>query len=236
MPKMSTYLQIENNQLSVSVFGNDFVLLRPHRLEIPLHHIAEAIYKNKPAFVDEVIGTEVEICLKVNEHFSVKKLSKLEDFKFESKLANSAYKLPICFDEENDWKIIEEHSKLSRVSYKSKLMESKLSIAMFGFLPGFLYLSGIKEELIVPRKNTPSKRVEAGSIAIGSKYIGFYSLPSPGGWNIIGRSPISILNLESIPVLDLKVGDTITLQSISKKNYQALQNNPLTIKEYNELL
>src|SRR5690606_34339106 len=72
-------------------------------------------------------------------------------------------------------------------------------VYFIGFLPGFLYLGGLDGSLQIPRKNTPRKRVEKGAVGIGENQTGIYPKSSPGGWQIIGNSPVEIFNKSSSP-------------------------------------
>lgn len=72
-------------------------------------------------------------------------------------------------------------------------------IAMLGFLPGFAYLSGLNPDLETPRLEVPRVRIEAGAVGIGGAQTGIYPLPSPGGWQIIGRSPLRPYDAEREP-------------------------------------
>ena len=106
------------------------------------------------------------------------------------------WKIPICYDTSYA-KDISSLSKKLGLSIK-KIIELHLretyKIHMIGFLPGFVYLKGLNNNLKVPRRNTPRKEIKEGSIAIANDQTGIYNINSPGGWNIIGRTPLSIFN------------------------------------------
>ena len=104
---------------------------------------------------------------------------------------------------------------------------------MFGFLPGFIYLDGLDASLHVPRKTIPSKYVKANSIAIGGKYIGLYSIDSPGGWQVIGQTPISILEIPQLPPVEMNLGDRIKLKAIDATEFENILQKKITLKEYN---
>lgn len=92
---------------------------------------------------------------------------------------------------------IEEHAK------------TEYSVAMIGFMPGFPYLSGLPQQLEQPRKSAPRAAVSAGSVGIAGKQTGIYPLTTPGGWQIIGYTPIVLFDKDrSEPVL-LRAGDRI---------------------------
>lgn len=67
------------------------------------------------------------------------------------------------------------------------------TVFFLGFLPGFMYLGGLSEQLYYPRKETPRIKVSKGAVAIGGEQTGVYPMESPGGWNIIGNTPIDFL-------------------------------------------
>ena len=104
-----------------------------------------------------------------------------------------------------------------------KLHKDQLySIYMIGFLPGFPYMGEVNDAIAVPRKTEPGINVPAGSVGIAGKQTGIYPIDSPGGWQIIGRTPLKIFDKEkSDPVL-LQPGDEIQFYSITEdefKNY-----------------
>lgn len=234
---MSLSLHIANQEISAVIYNDDFVILKPISQETELHLISKVIYNSKFDFIDEVIGTEVEICLKLNERFEHSHLKQLEGLDLGKAIQQKTFKLPVYMDEKaEDWKLIEAYSGIKREDYLTRLAKCDFTLSMFGFLPGFLYMKGIAPELAIPRKSTPAKRVPAGSLAIGGDYLGLYSLASPGGWNVIGQSPIMTFDLEKLPPSPLQPGDKINLNLISEKTHSALTNNPLTLTEYNELL
>jgi inhibitor of KinA len=93
-------------------------------------------------------------------------------------------------------------------------------VGMLGFLPGFPYLCGLDERLITPRRSTPRARVPAGSVAIGGEHTGIYPLESPGGWHLIGRTPVSLFDLDADPPSLLQVGDRVRLVPISADEFE----------------
>lgn len=82
-------------------------------------------------------------------------------------------------------------------------------VAMIGFAPGFPYLLGLDPSIALPRHATPRVRVEAGSVGIGGAQTGIYPRPSPGGWRIIGRTPVSLFDPRQDPPALLGPGDRI---------------------------
>ena len=104
---------------------------------------------------------------------------------------------------------------------------------MFGFLPGFIYLEGLNPSMHVPRKTIPSKYVKANSIALGGKYVGLYSIDSPGGWHVVGQIPISILKFTQLPPVEMNLGDKIVLHPIDQIEFEIILQKQISLKEYN---
>ncbi len=87
-------------------------------------------------------------------------------------------------------------------------------VYFLGFSPGFPYLGGMPEVIAVPRMETPRRRVPPGSVAIGGSQTGVYPLASPGGWRIIGRTPLHLFQPDGSPPVLLQMGDHVTFVPI----------------------
>ncbi|MDP3017249.1 MAG: 5-oxoprolinase subunit PxpB [Deltaproteobacteria bacterium] len=93
-------------------------------------------------------------------------------------------------------------------------------IYMIGFMPGYPYMGELPEALIMPRLKTPRLSVPKGSVAIAQKQTGIYSMESPGGWQIIGRTPVELFNPEGKPPALLQMGDLVQFYSITEKEFK----------------
>ena len=89
-----------------------------------------------------------------------------------------------------------------------------------GFSPGFPYLSGLPEALHTPRKASPRTAVPAGSVGIGGSQTGIYTLVTPGGWNLIGRTPLRLFRPEMDEPAWLRVGDTVRIEPITPQQFE----------------
>jgi KipI family sensor histidine kinase inhibitor len=92
-------------------------------------------------------------------------------------------------------------------------------IYMIGFMPGYPYMGELPDALITPRLKTPRLSVPAGSVAIAQKQTGIYPMESPGGWQIIGRTPVGIFDPKSEPPALLQMGDLVEFYQISEKEF-----------------
>jgi len=97
------------------------------------------------------------------------------------------------------------------------------TVYFIGFLPGFLYLSGLDAKLVTPRKLTPSVKLDKGSVAIGGNQTGIYPCDSPGGWHVIGKTPVQFFDAHAEKCCFASPGDKIQFISISKTDYNDIR-------------
>ena len=95
-------------------------------------------------------------------------------------------------------------------------------VAMLGFAPGFPYLLGLDPRLAVPRRHDPRQRVPAGSVAIGGSQTGIYPAALPGGWQLIGRTPLRLFDVHATPPSLLLPGDRVRFRPIDADGYEQL--------------
>jgi len=133
-------------------------------------------------------------------------------------------KLPVCYKLGLDLERVSEYTGLSHEEIIEIHTGRDYLIYMIGFTPGFPYLGGMDERLETPRLENPRTLVDAGSVGIGGKQTGVYPLNTPGGWNIIGRSPVDLFDKESSKTL-LKMGDYIRFYPISQSEYEVILND-----------
>jgi len=93
-------------------------------------------------------------------------------------------------------------------------------IYMIGFMPGYPYMGELPEELVTPRLKTPRLVVPKGSVAIAQRQTGIYSMESPGGWQILGRTPVELFDPGRDPPALLKMGDLVQFYEISEKEFK----------------
>jgi inhibitor of KinA len=101
----------------------------------------------------------------------------------------------------------------------------KYYVYMIGFTPGFPYLGGLDERLFTPRKKEPRKRVPAGSVGIADRQTGIYSIDSPGGWQLIGRTPLSLFDRKRPDPFLLNPGDILLFVPITEKEFERHSNH-----------
>jgi inhibitor of KinA len=93
-------------------------------------------------------------------------------------------------------------------------------VYMVGFMPGFAYLGGLSGKLATPRRTTPRTVVPAGTVGIGGSQTGVYPLDSPGGWNLIGKTPLAIFDIARAEPALLATGDRVRFRSITESEFR----------------
>lgn len=93
-------------------------------------------------------------------------------------------------------------------------------VYMIGFTPGFAYLGGLDERLHTPRKKDPRKKVPAGSVGIADQQTGIYPIDSPGGWQLIGRTPLKLFDPARDEPFLIHAGDSIQFRPISEEEFE----------------
>lgn len=160
-----------------------------------------------------------------DEIFRLKALKFTEDDLVDS--VSKLWKIPVCYDDEFGIDL-NEFSKQRQLS-KDEVIELHSSaiytIFFIGFLPGFLYLGGLDEKLHFDRKSTPNLDIEKGSVGIGGNQTGIYPKNSPGGWHIIGKTPVDFFNAKSSPPCVFNAGDKLRFFAISKTEFLDLEQD-----------
>lgn len=134
--------------------------------------------------------------------------------------------IPVCYDFEyaSDLPELLRTKRLSLEDFVQLHTDRTYRVGFIGFMPGFGYLTGLDARLHTPRKATPSIRIPAGSVAIGASFCGIYPLQSPGGWHVIGRTPLRIFQPHRDPPCLLQPGDVVVFRPVDKDEFQQLIN------------
>ena len=138
-----------------------------------------------------------------------------------SRLNQPLIEVPALYDGD-DLNFVAEQHQLSREQVISIHASKSYRVFMLGFLPGFSYMGTVDDKIATPRKNSPRTVVPAGSVGIAGKQTGIYPQSSPGGWQLIGRTPLKIFDAKrGVPCL-LNPGDSVKFYSITKAEFENL--------------
>ena len=134
--------------------------------------------------------------------------------------------IPVAYGGEcgPDLVAVANHARLSPEEVIARHAGADYLVACMGFAPGFGYLVGLPPELATPRRANPRTRVPAGSVGIGGAQTGIYPLETPGGWHLIGRTPLRLFDLARDDPFRLHPGDRVLFQPISADEYRDLES------------
>jgi len=205
--------------------------------------ISEEIHQRVFAFTDFVLTNRIKSVVNIHPAYSsvlftldlnadlneiLYLIKKSWETSAQTKLPDSRHvEIPVLYGDgfDEDMERVSQHTGLN----KSEIIQSheggSYKVYFTGFSPGFPYIGGMDPSLNTPRLTTPRKQVPAGTIGIAAKQTGIYPLPSPGGWNLIGKTPIKIFDWHHPTNLRLRMGDSIKFISITKEEFDQLKEN-----------
>ena len=194
------------------------------------HHIKNEVSKGNldgvlnytPSYNKLIINFDLE---KINS-------SKIKDFlksvnfsKLNISQNSKKWTIPICYDFEMDLTNMSKTLKIDKNEIINIHLNTNFFIYMIGFVPGHPFMGDLNSKLFLNRLKTPRVKIPAGSVGIVEKFCNIYPYESPGGWNIIGRTPIKLFNKnDDVNPCLLSPGDTVKFKSISKKEFEKLKN------------
>ena len=237
----SVLLHVDKTIIRAERYANHLLLTKEDG-HIELTHLATHIYNSQLSWCKDVIASEKEICLILNDNYNPINLNQVSQINLETKENNSKiFYIPFIVNDSDDiTKVLDTYSKsamarhIKSIDDISRLIKNTaFRIGMFGFMPGFFYLKGLNTDFHMPRKSIPAKRVEAGSIAIGGSYLGIYNRPSPGGWHVLAHTPI-IIEINDV-INNLQVGTRIKFTAINQSYFNDLKSKNLTLTTYNKI-
>jgi inhibitor of KinA len=138
--------------------------------------------------------------------------------------ARAIIEVPVCYEAEfaADLDEVARHTGLAREEIVRRHSGATYRVSCVGSMPGFPYLTGLPSELSTPRRASPRKEVPAGAVAIGGCQTGIYPRKSPGGWNIIGRTPLRLFDVARNPPAFFRTRDRVRFRAISRQQFDAL--------------
>ena len=133
--------------------------------------------------------------------------------------------LPTCYGGEfgPDLPFVAEHTKLSEAEVIRLHSQTPYHVHMIGFTAGFAYLGGLPEQLHTPRLPSPRTKTPRGAVGIGGSQTGAYSAETPGGWRLIGRTPVPLFDPAQDPPTPMVAGDTVRFVVVGREEYDRLE-------------
>ncbi|MEH7611650.1 5-oxoprolinase subunit PxpB [Gottfriedia acidiceleris] len=205
---------------SISMETNNLVHAFSEYLKTKLMTKIRAVvpsYHSITIFYDSINCSYTDINQEIKSHFNRYNGSKINREHIISEI-------PICFNATfgTELQKIAEDNKLKTEEVVRLYLEKVYPIYMIGFIPGFPYLGGLNPKLSTPRLIKP-KTVLKGSVGIAGNQTGIYPFESPGGWNIIGRTPISIFSTKNNGTENFKPGDLVKFFEITIEEFNQIE-------------
>ena len=194
------------------------------------HHVKREVLKGKlngilnytPSYNKLIINFDLE---KINSSKVTNFLKSIDFSKLNLSKNSKKWTIPICYDFEIDLENMSKTLKINKDEIINIHLNTDFFVYMVGFIPGHPFMGDLNPKLFLNRLKTPRVKIAPGSVGIVEKFCNIYPYESPGGWNIIGRTPIKLFNKQndSNPCL-LSPGDTVKFKSISKEEFKKLEN------------
>ena len=133
------------------------------------------------------------------------------------------FEIPVCYDPEFalDINDVARHANIPPSEVIRLHSATEYRVACIGFVPGFPFLAGLPKKLSTPRRAVPRKEIPPGSVGIGGAQTGIYPRRSPGGWNLIGRTPLRLFDSEKNPPALLRAGERVRFREITRDEFAA---------------
>jgi inhibitor of KinA len=133
--------------------------------------------------------------------------------------------IPVCYHPEFalDLDEVARHTQISTKEVVDLHSEADYRVACIGFLPGFPFMAGLPKKIATPRRSNPRKEIPPGAVGIGGAQTGIYPLRSPGGWNLIGRTPLKLFDPTKDPPVLLRAGDRVRFRAITREEFESLK-------------
>ena len=158
---------------------------------------------------------------KVYEYISSELQQLMRNDLAESNYEKNLVRIPVCYDKEFalDLEWMTEQKNIPSEEIIHLHCSKQYRVYMIGFLPGFAYMGQVDEQIVISRKKQPQP-IFAGSVGIAGRQTGIYPLNSPGGWQIIGRTPLKMFNKNKEQLCFLKAGDYVEFYPITKDEFE----------------
>ncbi len=222
-------------------FGDNALLMQwdqkiDQKLNLTIHNLADAIQSLSrsevthltPSYCSLVVGYNP----KMTDFFRLRKMlmNIAENMKPGQYGQQRTIEIPVCFDSpfSLDMDFICKRAELSESMVIEQFLHQTYQVFLLGFLPGFPYLGILPKILECQRKPVPRKRIPTGSIGVAGRQTGIYPVESPGGWQIIGRTPVPIFDPSQHDIFLLRPGDEVRFRPITEVDYNQIEAQLLT--------
>ena len=206
-------LQGMNNELGLVEYVPAFA-------SVAVHYDPYQIWKKRTASEKGHVSLFETVCGRLE-----RKLEELTDDALEGNLSSRHVKIPVLYGGEHgpDLTDVARLHAMTEEEIVAIHSGGSYKVYMIGFAPGFPYLGGMSERIASPRHQTPRTVIPAGSVGVAGRQTGIYPLATPGGWQLIGRTPFVLFNPHREKPSLLQAGDRVTFVPITRAEYEDLR-------------
>jgi inhibitor of KinA len=217
------YLPVKMDDMIISEIKcfNDFIVsqkLSGIKDIIPSYHTLTLIYDI------ELLNAPLDFANDLIEKFSNERKTEVA-----TKMINKIIEVPVCYDENFGIDLNSMSTKLNlSIAEIIKIhTENIYQVYCLGFMPGFAYIGDVNSKIQIARHSQPRKNVSAGSVGIAGAQTGIYPMHSPGGWQIIGRTPLKIFDKDPSILSKFNMGDSVKFYPITRAEFESINQNEL---------
>jgi inhibitor of KinA len=214
---------IDNDLLDLITGFNQLLLENPFSglmTTVPAYTTLTVFFDPLVVMLSDLPG---EVCFeKVSVH-----LNKIAEIEMEkSRVITNHLVIPVCYGDDfgPDLLTVADTNNLTETEVIAIHTAGHYTVFMIGFVPGFAYMGGMDNRLSTPRKEIPTGRIPAGSVGIAGNQTGIYPMETPGGWQIIGRIPLKMFDVNRTQPSLLKGGDRVTFKAIDQDEFNEMLN------------
>ncbi|HEX4599104.1 MAG TPA: 5-oxoprolinase subunit PxpB [Burkholderiaceae bacterium] len=146
-----------------------------------------------------------------------------------SAVAGRTVEIPVCYERECGPDLV-SLARMRGLTVEELIRihsQTTYTVYFLGFAPGFAYLGTVPDAIAAPRLASPRHRVEPGSVGIAGRQTGIYPCPVPGGWQLVGRTPLALFRADRNPMALLACGDEVRFRPISRDEYERIEKGEL---------
>lgn len=233
-------LMAAGDQVLVAEFGNQI----DEQINDQVHALAKKIEEQKIPGIGEVVPTFRSLLIyydsyRLSYKEAAEKITELARHLETGKASKKRIiKIPCCYGARfgPDLANMEKLTGLDRKEIIAIHSSVDYKVYMMGFLPGFAYLGGLDERIHVPRLKTPRLKISRGAVGIGGSQTGIYPMDSPGGWQLMGETPVDMYNPDREQPIFVHAGDYIRFIPISIMDYYDIRRAVLDGKYQMEII
>lgn len=190
----------------------------------------DALMSAKPSWLIDLVPSYNTLliefdALEVDHYFVVDEVRHIDVNQADTHAHQVVHRIPVCFDLQhenypNDLASVQQHLNITNARFKTTYLKSEYRVFTVGFMPNFAYLGHLPTKLNMPRLSTPRTNVPAGAVAIADDQTAIYPADSPGGWHILGYTPINLLTNQQY---QFSMGQSVCFYEINAAEFMRLK-------------